>query len=171
MRIPFVATTLLLLILMSGSEVLACDCMTPSPAECFQRADVVFEGELIRAPRSPQGTLTAYTFRVDKVLKGPRVKEITIFEGGTDCDTTFFADIVYRVYAREYEGKLMSGQCSGNVVLRKIPVIASYPPPPVISIWQLWYVRVISIAVIASVLILLVHLLTKKQATLSHQKN
>lgn len=171
MRITLFVTTLLVLILMSGRDAVACDCMTPSPEESFRHADLVFEGEVIRAPRSSDGGPTTYTFRVDKVLKGPRVKEVTIFHGGTDCDATFFADIVYRVYAHEYKGKLMSGACSGNVLLRKKPVIASYPPLETVSVWQLWYVKVVSIATVALVLILLVHLITKKHATLSYQKN
>lgn len=156
-------------ILMFGGEALACDCITASPEESFRRADVVFEGELVRAEGSPD---TSYTFRVEKVLKGPRVEEVTIFNGGTNCDETFFADIVYRVYAHEYQGKLGSSICSGNVVLRNKPVIASYPPlSATVSVWQRWYVQVVSIAAAALVLILFVHFGTKKYARSKILKN
>jgi len=123
MRILLFVTTFVCLILIVGGEALACDCMTPSAEECFRRADVVFEGEVVRVDRIPDGIATSYTFRVNKALKGPTVQEVTIFGTGSNCDATFDLNVVYRVYAREYEGKLRSGLCSGNQVLRKKPRI------------------------------------------------
>lgn len=121
MRILLFVTTFVCLILIVGGEALACDCMTPPPKECFRRSDVVFEGEVVRIDRTSEAILTSYTFRVNKVLKGPTVQEITIFRTGSNCDATFDLNVVYRVYAREYEGRLRSGQCSGNQVLKRKP--------------------------------------------------
>ena len=122
MRITLLVSTFVLVILISGSSALACDCMTPPAKECFRRADVVFEGELVRAGRDSDSPMT-YTFKVNKVLKGEHVQEVTIFGTGWNCDATFDLNVVYRVYAREYEGKLRSGQCSGNQILKRKPRI------------------------------------------------
>lgn len=113
MRILLFITMFVFSILMFGGEALACDCLPPTPEESFRRAGVVFEGEVVRVNgKSPAST--SYTFRVSKVLKGPSVREVVIFRTGSNCDETFFPRIVYRVYAREYEGKLRSSMCSGN---------------------------------------------------------
>lgn len=110
---------ILFLMLITGARVLAWDCSTSSPEESFRRADVVFEGEVVRVDRNKEDSSTTYTFSVSKILKGPNVKEVTVFGTGSSCSATFVQDVAYRVYAREYKGKLMSGACSGNVVLKK----------------------------------------------------
>lgn len=165
MRILLLATVSMFLVLATGGRALACDCMTPSPKECLQRADVVFEGELIRIGRTADGYPTSYTFRINKMLKGRYVNEVTIFSEWTDCDASFSPDIVYRVFAHEFKGKLISGICSGNEVLEKKPVPVSYAIVEKGSVWQLWYVKALLIAATALVLILAVHLLTKKPAS------
>ena len=103
------------LVLMMASTVLACDCVTKSPSESFQDADVVFEGVVIRKDQSSTGT--TYTFGVTKSDKGSPEREFTLVQGSSDCDATFWPDTVYRVYARSFDGKLNSGVCSGNEVL------------------------------------------------------
>lgn len=122
MRILLLSAIGLVTMLIAGQSALACDCMTPPPSECFKRADVVFEGELIRISEDP--IKPTYTFEVSKVLKGPGGSEVTIHATGTDCDASFNPDTVYRVYARTFEGKLISGQCSGNKVLK----VNHWPP-------------------------------------------
>ena len=62
------------LLLTVGSTVLACDCVTGSPAESFQRAEVIFEGVMIRKDES--STRTIYTFQVSQVFKGPPASEL-----------------------------------------------------------------------------------------------
>jgi hypothetical protein len=57
---------------------------------------------------------------VSKLLKGSPVSEVTIQGTGTNCDAHFDVDIVYRVYAHTYEGKLISNLCSGNKILKEI---------------------------------------------------
>jgi hypothetical protein len=103
------------LVLTAGSTVLACDCVTRSPAESFQDAEVVFEGVVIR--KNQASTETTYTFRVTKLFKGSPESELTLIQGTSDCDATFLPDTVYRVYARSFSGHLNSGACSGNEVL------------------------------------------------------
>ena len=66
MRLLIVSATALLVLTVAGS-VLACDCRTVTPNESFQRADVVFEGWVIRSVPSSSGT--DHTFRVQKLLK------------------------------------------------------------------------------------------------------
>lgn len=107
-----------LLVLMMGSSVLACDCVTKSPSESFQDADVVFEGVVIRKNQSSTGT--TYTFGVTKSDKGSPEREFTLVQGSSNCDATFWPDTVYRVYARSFHGKLISSTCSGNKVLGSI---------------------------------------------------
>lgn len=111
--------SILVLMLITGARALAWDCVSSSPEESFRRADVVFEGEVVRVDRNKDDTSTTYTFSVSKILKGPRVKEVTIFGTGSSCSATFVRNVAYRVYASEYKGKLMSGACSGNVVLKE----------------------------------------------------
>lgn len=63
-------------------------------------------------------TRGGYRFRVTKVLKGAPVDEITIAGTGRNCDAWFTTDVVYRVYAHRFQGKLISSRCSGNKILR-----------------------------------------------------
>ena len=105
----------------AGQTTLACDCLSLSPAESFKRAHVVFEGEIVRTTKGPYAE---YTFTVSKLLKGSPVTEVTIVWGGTDCDMHFDSDVVYRVYATTFEGKLRTNQCSGNKVVK----VNHWPP-------------------------------------------
>ena len=121
MRLPLFSTALLLLTLMAASgSGLACSCITVPERENFKRADLVFEGEMVRVvphkdyPQLPIG----YTFRVDKILKGEQLTEVTL-PRTTNCDPVFKLGSVYRVYAFRYGGKLTSSICSGNKLLRR----------------------------------------------------
>ena len=116
MRIALLPLNVLLLILATAITGLACDCIPGLPAESFRRAARVFEGEVVRIDNV--GHRTVYTFAVQKSLKGPATTEVIISGTGTNCDAEFSPGIVYRVYARQLEDKLISGQCSGNKVLK-----------------------------------------------------
>jgi hypothetical protein len=115
--IAFIAV---LLVLTLGGTALACDCVTGSPDQNFQYADVVFEGQVSRITTTTSET--AYTFRVSKLLKGAPASELTVSGGFTDCDMHFWENTIYRVYAHRFEGKLISGQCAGNKILGCIQV-------------------------------------------------
>jgi hypothetical protein len=119
MRRLIVFTTVLL-VLIAGSTVLACDCVTLSPSESLRRADVVFEGQVIQIVPTSSGT--NYTFQVSKSLKGLPARELTLEQGAVDCDATFSQYTRYRVHARYFEGKLFSGTCDGNETLGFIRV-------------------------------------------------
>ncbi len=99
------------------TEVFAYDCAEASPAENFRRADYVFEGEVVRI--NYDRDVTTYTFRIDKFLKGNVSVQIVITAGTTSCDATFSPNELYRVFARKYGEKVVSGQCAGNRVLKK----------------------------------------------------
>jgi len=116
MQLKYFASIAILLVLTSSSTVWACDCVTGTPAESFRDADVVFHGELIRI--TPTSSRTVYTFRVKEVFKGSPASELTLEQGFSNCDATFAPNILYRVYARRFEGKLSSGVCSGNELIR-----------------------------------------------------
>lgn len=114
-RTLLLSTLALIFTLIASNTTLACSCVTPPASESFRRADVVFEGEVIRKAEIPRGP---YTFRVSKLLKGSPLSEITILGTGTNCDAWFTTDVVYRVYAYYFQGKLISHQCSGNKILK-----------------------------------------------------
>lgn len=95
----------------------ACDCRTPAEKVSFERADLVFEGKVVRVTQS--GSRAVYTFAVNKTLKVPMASEFIITGSGTNCDASFNLNSSYRVYARRFEDKLTSGQCSGNRQLKK----------------------------------------------------
>lgn len=101
----------------------ACDCVTLPEKESFENAEIVFEGELIGT--TDVALETAHTFLVQKSLKGLNTDVVFLFGGHTDCDYTFHPDVIYRVYARKFEDKLVTGICSGNKVLRMKPISAS----------------------------------------------
>ena len=116
MRTLLVSLAVLTLTLTAARTTVSFDCATLSERESFKVADVVFDGEVIRITRVDQNP--QYTFRVDYRLKGFVGREVTILGGHTNCDATFAPNTIYRVYARYYNGKLTSGVCSGNKVLR-----------------------------------------------------
>ena len=111
-----IALLLLFLILAMARTTLACDCFVLDEKESFRRAELVFEGEVVRIAGDNQRPV--YTFAVQKLLKGSAVREVNIYSTGSNCDSDFSPNIIYRVHARRYEGKLISGQCSGNKVLK-----------------------------------------------------
>jgi hypothetical protein len=115
-RTLLLLTLALIFTVIASHTTLACDCVTPPARESLRRADVVFEGEVIRKAEIP--IRGPYTFRVSKLLKGSPVNEITILGTGTNCDAWFTTDVVYRVYAHYFQGKLISNQCSGNKILK-----------------------------------------------------
>lgn len=116
MRTLLLLTLALIFTLIANDTTLACDCMTPPASENFRRADLVFEGEVVRKTEIP--IRSAYIFRVSKLLKGSPVSKIIIAGTGYNCDAWFTTDVVYRVYAHYFQGKLISNQCSGNKILK-----------------------------------------------------
>ena len=138
MRVAFFAATVLILVLFNGNTARACDCVTLAPDESFENADLVFTGELIAIKRVLSDRLHSfdYVFRIDATLKGPYLKTVLITGSDTDCDPNFQPNVVYRVYARNYDGSFVSGACSGNELVRLKTV---YPPQTAIDDPALWW--------------------------------
>jgi len=112
MRKSLLPVFLLVFVLAISGTSLAFDCSPRSEKESFQRAELVFEGEVIRTHQVNERP--AYTFKVHKLLKGSAASEVTIITNYSSCGAHFLPDIVYRVYASRFQGELMTGACSGN---------------------------------------------------------
>jgi hypothetical protein len=84
----------------------------------MMKADVVFDGELIRITRLPSSSSysVAYTFKVHKSLKGTADTVVSLFSDGTDCDAYFEPGFIYRVYASDVDGTFRSGSCAGSEI-------------------------------------------------------
>ena len=120
MRLALFATTILALMLLASDTALACNCLPMSTAENLNRADVVFEGELIRTTPLPQTSsfTMAYTFKVNKAMKGTSAGEVvSIFGQGSECEARFDSGFIYRVYATDLDGTLRTWMCSGNEIV------------------------------------------------------
>jgi hypothetical protein len=116
LRIALLPVFLLLSLMALTSTSLAFRCSPRSEKQSFKNADLVFEGEVVRI--SEVDHRRVYTFAVSKVLKGTADREVIITDNGSSCDAYFRRDVVYRVYANWFEGKLMSGHCAGNKTLK-----------------------------------------------------
>lgn len=162
MRRALFSTLVLFLTLGAAGTVLACDCRQLTPSESLEEADFVFEGEIIRSYQS--GHNIAYDFRVRNVFKGAHVDNVTLIEGLSDCDANFSPALLYRVYARSFEGRLSSGTCFANVVLGATR-ITNYHAAQSTSVWQLRYTKLIAIAGIGLLAILIIRSIRGKSST------
>ena len=145
MRIASFAAMVLALTLLAGNSALACDCVTLSPNESLRNADVVFEGTLlgITSVRLASGESLAYTFKVDKSLKGPTTSTVMLDTLDSDCDASFKPQLIYRVYARDDgSGRLISSACAGNEILGTHYTYTSHASS---SSFRLWYMPVFEI--------------------------
>jgi len=126
-RLILFGTTVLVLLVLAQT-VQACDCVTLSPRESFDRANVVFEGELLGVSRTPGrvGFRMGYHFEVSRSLKGQPPSVVIILSDDSDCDAQFMPNVIYRVYAQSYEEGLTSSSCAGNEVLGVIRRDRSY---------------------------------------------
>ena len=149
MRAGLLLTTVLLLILFGGHTARACDCVTLPERESLD-ADLVFEGKLIgiqRMETNGLGTFT-YVFQVDKTLKGPYLTTVALTSDNTDCDAKFQPKFGYRVYAKNFDGRFVSGACSGNKILSTVGGYSSYSTYTVKNTPVLWYRRFITLSAI-----------------------
>jgi hypothetical protein len=101
----------------TDQRTMACDCPWPgSPREELQRNDVVFSGEVItRDFKSAK-----VEFKVEKIWKGPRAKNISLKYVGSDCTYPFVVGKKYLVYARGKE-ILETSVCTRTKELDKAP--------------------------------------------------
>ena len=162
MRGMFSVGGVILLSLCFSAKGLACDCVTPSAEESFQRADAVFVGEMIYSREfenttgSFPSTFTTYTFRVAKSLKGNKAEEVSVTNRGFDCDSRFGLGSFYLVYAKSFEGKLTSGICDGNMALGVSPDTLRGSQPGNVSSSTFRYREIIAILGAAVLLCLVI---------------
>lgn len=143
----------IIIVLCSWSICFACDCVTPSAEENFQEADSVFVGEVIKVADASGESV--FTFRVQKLLKGPGRDEAIIFSKNSDCDYPFNLSTVYLVYAKTFKNRLTSGTCSGTGAVAAstamLPSSASASVSSRSSICR--YLAIIGLGVLLSLLI------------------
>lgn len=109
---------------------LACSCSHPDPMRYLASADLIFRGKAssiktILLPRKevkkgeiafdflPSYEMRA-TFKISEVMKGPRIKEVTInyLEGGDICGWRFFVGKEVVVFASKRSGSIyQTGMC------------------------------------------------------------
>jgi hypothetical protein len=114
------------------SAALACSCMMPPPNELLQEADFVFAAKVIAenkvgrwdswirfkwSPPFIERTEDFYesrtTFEVATVWKGKIFVKTSVVSGGT-CGYYFRHGDEYIVFARWFEGRLVTDACMGN---------------------------------------------------------
>ena len=147
MRVVLFSAVMLVLMLFGGNTARACDCVTLSSKESFENADLVFTGELLGINQVPVYGRHSfdYVFRIDATLKGPHLKTVVIPGSDTDCDANFQPNLVYRVYARNYDGDFVSGACSGNEVVGLKTVYAAHATIDQAAFWQRRFVNVLAV--------------------------
>lgn len=155
-------TCVLLITLTAAGTALACDCLTPSRSESFERADLVFEGLVTRVDQSAGDT--AYTFHVQNLRKGQQVNQVTIFGGKSNCNAEFRIGLIYRVYARHGERGFFSSMCFGNETIGAIHYNRKFYSVSSTPFWQRQYVRVLSAVGVALLATAIFWLLRRKQS-------
>lgn len=102
-----------------------CDCPTVRLDDDFCASEAVFRGVALRSDTlwSLEATKrydpdmmgrVATVFRVDRMMKGPDVKELTVLTGmrADDCAFHFVSGQGYLVFARREEDALVTQQCT-----------------------------------------------------------
>jgi hypothetical protein len=104
----FAATlTLCTAVGLSATPASACTCVASTPEEHFERADVVFAGELVRFQGPPQAPgmrstgLATWTFEVTEVFKGEATatQEVVSSSSGASCGLELPHEGTFVVYA------------------------------------------------------------------------
>ncbi len=119
-------------ILLAASYCLACDCMTLSEAESFEKADAVVVGEVIRT--EPRGDHVAAFVRVERLFKGEPMTELVITNALSDCDAYLYVGLKYIVYAQKSRGDYFASSCLRTRAIdkqpRKFTAVYSNSAPP-----------------------------------------
>ena len=108
----FSITALIFLTAISG---FACDCLTLSETQSFEKADAVFIGKVIHV--NNQGSNTIFTLKVEKSLKGLNTEEMKIMGARSNCDAQFYLGWKYIVYAQKSDRKYFASSCLSTKVL------------------------------------------------------
>jgi hypothetical protein len=107
----------------------ACSCVNMSLEEKRRAASVIFTGEVIGSSNSGVIDYAAVTFRVNEAEKAVSSSYLTVLADASISGIyPFEVGGVYRVLANKHKGKLYTGCCSGNTLVRRPPArrTASY---------------------------------------------
>ena len=99
----------------------------------LDRADLVFEGEATRMEAEAGGQLLAWTFAVDRTIKGPQAatQRVRTASSGAACGVDFREGRRYRVYAEVDGGTATTGLGSGTRELTESGTDSAPGPAPV----------------------------------------
>ncbi len=108
--------------LLITEDTFACKCESPNIKQSFQKATVIFSGEVTKLDPFRA------TFKVQKIWKGESAEELVMMTGtfktadgkymGTSCDYSYKNSEKYLIYAYGAEDKLRTDNCSGSKVLK-----------------------------------------------------
>lgn len=101
--------------LLTTTGCFACDCLTLSEAQSFEKADVVLIGGVTRV--EAQGAGAVFTLSVEKSLKGPGAEELRITSAMSDCDAQLYMGRRYIVYAQKFRGEYFASSCLSTKAL------------------------------------------------------
>jgi hypothetical protein len=109
------------LLLLFQIDVFACRCFPPSVKKSFEKATVIFSGEVIKLDEFRA------TLKVEKVWKGKPKEEIVMLTGtiktpegyyqSSSCDYGYVLGQKYLIYAYGSEDKLKTSACSRSKTL------------------------------------------------------
>ncbi len=106
----------------------ACSCIISTPAQYYERAEVVFTGT-VKAVAQPMfsGYIT-YSIEVDQSYKGSNSGTVSIVshESSATCGFTFQKDKRYVVFAFRSENGLETNLCSGTAEVEAATEIMAY---------------------------------------------
>lgn len=147
MRVTFILIAVIIVVLGNAARGVACDCITLSEEESFNRAESVFVGEAIQRDESASEVTTV--FRVKKSLKGKNPPELSITGTRSNCDSNFTVGWEYVVYARRFDNKFISSVCSGTETLglsaESLQASKTPPPSPSFKNWQILTIGALSV--------------------------
>ena len=142
----------------------ACDCITVSAEDAFQKNDVVFEGKVIGVGRK-EGVGIEVLFEVKEIWKGATSSQIIIYTNGGDCVFHFVEGGEYLVYSsqRGSEKRLHTNSCSRTKRL-DVPTKKVDLKGEMVSGFSWWQIAIISIGLllIIAVVIFIMRKMRKK---------
>lgn len=112
---------------MASATAMACDCVVRSEAESFARADEVFIGKVTNVIHFASRVDTV--FEISRSLKGHKRESVVISSHRSNCDGSFIGGYTYEVYAKNINGELFAGICSGTRLIGKVPGCADVYHP------------------------------------------
>ena len=112
---------LIILLLFSGTYLLACTCFQPRLKKSYIGADLIFVGKVIEGPNYEDGKyLFGYKFETLNIYKGRNTDTVTIYTGGGmgDCGFVFDEGQQYLVYAYKKDGVYKTDICTRTCLFK-----------------------------------------------------